>query len=263
LTDPTFAERILGLRGKVAIVTGASRGIGAAVVSSLTQLEVDVVGVSRGFDSAWSEKVGNGRAVELKADVRAAEAAEEAVKLARERFGRLDILVNNAGTLVGGTILDYDREDWEKVLRVNIDGFLNFARAAALDMVAHKTQGRIVNVASTAGLSGEAGLMAYGTTKGAVLAMTKSLAVDLAPHGITANSIAPGWTDTQMGTGSLNQKQREAVNNAIPLGHIASPDEIAGAIVFLASDLSRYMTGGILVVDGGHTSDITVPGIEY
>ncbi len=263
MSHASFAERILGLKGKNAIVTGASRGIGAAVVGALTQLEVNVVGVGRKFDPDWSKTVANGRGIELKADVGTPEAAEDALKLCLGSFGRLDILVNNAGIVVGGSILDFRQEDWQEVLRVNVTGYLNFARVASREMVAKKTHGRIVNVASTAGISAESGLMAYGVTKGAILALTKSMAVDLAPHRITVNSIAPGWTDTQMGTGSLNKKQIETVSKGIPLGHIASPHEIAGAIVFLASDLSSYMTGGMIVVDGGQTSDITIEGIQY
>ena len=258
-----FAERILGLKGKNAIVTGASRGIGASVVKALTQLEANVVGVGRRFDQDWSQSVASGRGIELKADVGTLETAETALKLCLDRFGKLDILVNNAGIVVGGSILDYSQESWLEVSRVNVVGYLNFARVASREMVAKKTPGKIVNVASTAGLSAESGLMAYGATKGAILALTKSMAVDLAPYRINVNSIAPGWTDTQMGTGSLNKSQIEKVNKGIPLGHIASPDEIAGAIIFLCSDLSSYMTGSTIVADGGQTSNITIEGIQY
>jgi NAD(P)-dependent dehydrogenase (short-subunit alcohol dehydrogenase family) len=120
-----------------------------------------------------------------------------------------------------------------------------------------------VNVSSVDGISGEPGILAYSASKGAIIMLTKALAIELAGHGIRVNSIAPGWVDTPMGTGVLDRRSRKLVDKRIPLGYIAPPEEIAGAIVFLASGLSNYMTGEVMVVDGGLTSDISIPGLKY
>jgi NAD(P)-dependent dehydrogenase (short-subunit alcohol dehydrogenase family) len=254
---------MLGLSGKSAIVTGASRGIGFAITKALTELGVNVVGVGRKFPENWVKSFQNGKALPLQADVSKFESAEKAVEVCLDKFGKIDILVNNAGIVAGGTILDLKMEDWDRVMSTNLAGYLHFARVVAADMVNRSIDGRIVNVSSTAGIYPESGLLAYSTTKGAIITFTRSLAIDLARHHIRVNSVAPGWVDTQMGTGSLNKEQIELVKKRIPLGHIGLPYEIAGSVVFLASDLSRYMTGQTIVVDGGQTSDATIPGIVY
>jgi NAD(P)-dependent dehydrogenase (short-subunit alcohol dehydrogenase family) len=130
-------------------------------------------------------------------------------------------------------------------------------------MVKKKTKGAIVNTSSVDGIMGEPGILAYSATKGAIIIFTKCLALELAPHGIRVNSVAPGWVDTPMGGGLLNAKARKIVNERIPLGRVAAPEEIAKAIVFLASDLASYMTASIMVVDGGQTSDISIKGLQY
>jgi NAD(P)-dependent dehydrogenase (short-subunit alcohol dehydrogenase family) len=203
-----------------------------------------------------------GKVTILQADVSESRAAEKAVRLCMDEFGSIDILVNNAAVNKGGTILDYKPEEWERTLAVNIGGCRNFARAAALEMK-KKMSGRIINTSSVDGMMAEPGILAYSASKGAIIIMTKCMASELAPFGITVNSIAPGWCDTVFGTGMLDADSRKLVKKRIPLGHIASTEEIARGTVFLASDLSMYMTGQTLVVDGGLTSDISIPDLKY
>ena len=255
-----FGSQLLGLSGKTAMVTGAARGIGGAETRLFSKLGVNIVAVDLNFNEDFEEAPG--KIVKLKADVSDFSSAEKAVARCIEEFGRLDILVNNAAVNKGGTVLDYKPEDWDQTFDVNIGGCRNFARAAANEMK-KKCSGRIINTSSVDGMMAEPGILAYSATKGAIIIMTRCMASELAPFGITVNSIAPGWCDTPFGTGMLDTASRKLVENRIPLGHIAQPEEIARGTIFLASDLSAYMTGHILVVDGGLTTDISIPGLKY
>ncbi len=210
------------------------------------------------FGGIQSKKV-----VKFRADVTDAKKADEAVQLCMKIFGRLDILVNNAGLIKGGSIFDYKEEEWDRLLAVNLGGYRNFARAVANRMVKDKTHGRIVNVSSVDGVMGEPGILAYSASKGAIIIFTKCLAIELAPHGIRVNSVGPGWVDTPMGGELLDAKSRKVVNDAIPLGYVAPPEEIARVIVFLASEMSQYMTGSLVIADGGQTSNISIRGLQY
>ncbi len=256
-------SRRLGLEGKSAIVTGAGGGIGSAITRALIECGSTVVGVDQKFPPDWPGAIdGADNLVSVFGDVSNVQTAEKALATCVDNFGKLDILINNAGIILGGSILNFKTEDWKRVIDVNLGGYLNFARVTAPDMVKRK-KGRIVNISSIDGIFAEPGILAYSSSKGAIIMLTKCLAIELAPYYITVNSIAPGWVDTPMGIGVLNEHQIETVNKKIPLGHIASPDEIAGVAVFLASDLSKYMTGQTIVVDGGLTSDISIPGLDY
>jgi NAD(P)-dependent dehydrogenase (short-subunit alcohol dehydrogenase family) len=257
----TFESELLGLAEKSAIVTGAANGIGRAETNLLSKLGVNVVAVDVEFKEGFDSQR-HGRIVTLEADVSENSSAERAVKTCMNEFSALNILVNNAAVNKGGTILDYKPEEWERTLDVNISGCRNFARAAALEMKKKKS-GRIINTSSVDGILAEPGILAYSASKGAIMIMTKCMASELAPFGITVNSIAPGWCDTVFGTGMLDIDSRRLVERRIPLRHIAQPEEIARGTVFLASDLSMYMTGHILVVDGGLTSDISIPDLKY
>lgn len=210
------------------------------------------------FSGTVSRKI-----VHLEADVRDSNKASEAVGLCVKEFGRFDILVNNAGFIKGGSIFDYKEDEWDRLLAVNLGGYRNFARAAANRMVKDKTNGRIVNVSSVDGVMGEPGILAYSASKAAIIIFTKCLAIELAPHGIRVNSVGPGWVDTPMGGELLDAKSRKVVNDSIPLGYIAPPEEIARVIVFLSSEMSQYMTGSLVMADGGQTSDISVKGLQY
>jgi 3-oxoacyl-[acyl-carrier protein] reductase len=260
---PAFESSLLGLDGKAAVVTGAGGGIGRSAASLLARLGVGVVAVDRKFKAKAFAGPESKKIALFEADVTDAARSKEAVALCRERFGRFDILVNNAGIIKGGSILDYREDDWDRMLQVNLGGYRNYARAAAEKMIATGTKGCIVNTSSVDGIVGEPGILAYSATKGAIIIFTKCLALELAPHGIRVNSVAPGWVDTPMGGDLLDARARKIVNDRIPLGHVAHPDEIAKAMVFLVSDMASYMTGSIMVVDGGQTSDISIKGLQY
>ena len=190
------------------------------------------------------------------------ELTDDALKSSLDKFGSVEILVNNAGVVINTGILDMKMADWDRQMDTNVKSFIHFCRAVTPEMVKKKS-GRIVNISSVAANFFESGLLAYSTTKGAINSMTKGLAIDLAQYNVTVNAVAPGWVDTQMGFGSVPTDKRGVVLEHIPLGHAASTDEIAGAVVFLCSDLSRYMTGQTIIVDGGQTTDGTIKGIQY
>ncbi|MDG6939404.1 MAG: glucose 1-dehydrogenase [Nitrososphaerota archaeon] len=258
----SFESKLLGLSGKAAIVTGAGGGIGGEVIRLFAELGMRVLAVDQRFEQGAQGPAARGM-VAFEADVARSSAAEEAVRRCVDEFGGVDVLVNNAGMIRGGSVLDMKEDDWDRIMEVNLGGYRNFARAAATEMVKRKTGGVMVNVSSVDGIMAEPGILAYSASKGAIIMLTKCLAIELAPHRIRVNSVAPGWVDTPMGTGVLDAKSRKIVDKRIPLGYIAPPAEIARSVAFLASDLSRYMTGHIMVVDGGLTSDISIPGLSY
>jgi len=259
---PDTESKILGLSGKAAVVTGATKGIGRATARLLAEIGVNVIAVGRDFDDEVPVRT-KGRVVRFRADVSDEGKATDAVDKCVREFGKIDILVNNAGMIKGGSILDFEKNDWDRIMEVNLGGYRNYARAAALSMVKNKVPGRIVNVASVDGIAAEPGVLAYSASKGAIIMFTRCLAIELARYKIRVNAIAPGWVDTAMGTGVLDAKSRRMVDKKIPMGYIAPPEEIAGSIVFLASDMSSYMTGHVMVADGGLTVDISIPGLTY
>ena len=255
---------MLGLEGKSAIVTGASRGIGEAIARALVNVGVNVVGVGRTFPNNWEGMFSEPKKVSrLVGDVSDQNTAENALNECLDKFGGIDILVNNAGVVIATDILNLNLEDWDKVMDTNLKGLVYFSRAVAKELVKRKKGGRIVNISSVAADFYESGLLAYTTSKGAVDSFTRALSVDLAPHNITVNAIAPGWINTQMGAGAMPPDKLKPVLERIPLGRIGATDEIAGAAVFLCSNLSRYMTGQVVVVDGGETVEGTIKGVQY
>ena len=256
-------SKLLGLEGKAAVVTGATSGIGKETARLLAELGVNLVAVGRTFRAGSLPENAQGKVVRFEADVSDAKLAGQAVDRCVKEFGKIDILVNNAGMIKGGSILDFEQEDWDRIMAVNLGGYRNYAKAAASAMTKMKTDGRIVNVASVDGISAEPGVLAYSASKGAIIMFTRCLAIELAPFGIRVNAVAPGWVDTPMGTGVLDPDSRKLVDKRIPLGYIAPPEEIARSIVFLASDMARYMAGEVMVVDGGLTVDISIPGLKY
>ncbi len=258
------AKDRLGLSGKNAIVTGASRGIGEAIARALVDFGVNVVGVGRTFPASWGNQFSDqSRIVKLVGDVTDPSTSGNALKLCLEKFGGIDFLVNNAGIVISNSILNFNLEDWDKVLTTNLRSLVHFTRVVVPELVKRNRGGRIVNISSVAADFYEVGLLAYTTSKGAVDSLTKGLAIDLAPHNITVNGIAPGWINTSMGAGAMSKEQLKPVLERIPLGRIGSTDEIADVTVFLCSDLSRYMTGQIVIVDGGQTVDGTIKGVQY
>ncbi|HEY5086812.1 MAG TPA: SDR family oxidoreductase [Gemmatimonadaceae bacterium] len=246
---------ILDLSGRRALVTGASRGIGAATVRLLAAAGADVmIGYRTRASDAAAVAADAGhrgvRAFSHAADIATAEGAEDLVRATMSELGGIDIFVANAGIWpqedVALSAMAADR--WHTTLRENLDSIFFTTAAVARDI---SDSGRIVLVSSTAGQRGEAFHTDYAATKGAVISITKSLAVELAPRDVTVNCVAPGWVNTEMVAGAISGQGLDRISRAIPLGRIASPDDIAGPVVFLCSALARHVTGEIVNVNGG------------
>lgn len=244
----------LGLRGKRAVVSGASRGVGRAAALMLARAGADVgVGfVSREADAeavAAEVRALGRRAYAQGGDISTPWGAELLFERALVEFGGIDVFVGNAGAWVAEdvSIADMTDEQWRKTVQQNLDSIFHTVRLAARFVA---PQGRIVLVSSTAGQRGEAFHADYAAAKGALISLTKSVAVELAPRGITVNCVAPGWTDTEMVEKPLADG-RARIEGSIPLGRVASADDVAGPIVFLCSALARHVTGEVLNVNGG------------
>jgi 3-oxoacyl-[acyl-carrier protein] reductase len=246
---------MLSLEGRVALVTGGGRGIGRAVSILLGRLGARVAVNYARDAAAAAAAVGEihgagGEAAAFPADLSDPAAADALVAAAESRLGPLDVLVVNHGIWKHAPLAELTPERWSETLRVNLDGAYAVCRAAAARMVPRR-RGAIVLVASTAGQRGEAEYAHYAASKGALIALTKSLAAELAPHGLRVNAVAPGWVLTDMTRHVFSGPGAAAAVAPIPLGRPARPEEIAGPVAFLASDLASYMYGEVLAVNGG------------
>jgi len=242
------------LAGQVAVVTGGSRGIGRAIAAALARAGAAVVVNYRENEVAAAETVraiaaAGGTAEAACFDVGDAGAVRGGLQGVVDRRGRLDILVNNAGFSVDTLLLRLKEEDWERVLRTNLTGVFHCTKAAVRAMVRGR-YGRIVNLTSVVAEMGNAGQAAYAAAKAGVIGFTKSMARELASRGITVNAVAPGFVETDM-TAGLSDEQKMFYTNVIPAGRIATPDEVAAAVTFLASPAAGYITGHVLHVNGG------------
>lgn len=243
------------LHGRVALVTGGSRGIGRAVVERLAGMGSHVVVNYRtdkdAADAAVASAVAKGvEALAVQGDVAKLTDATRIAQAAFERFKRLDILVCNAGIWEGAPVDEMPEAVWDKTMQINLRGTWTICRAA-VPIMKQQRFGRIVLVTSTAGQRGEANFSNYAASKGGQIAFTKSLASELAGFGINVNAVAPGWVDTDMTTDVLDEGGREAIARTIPVGKVATADDIALPIVFLCSDWARHITGEVLNVNGG------------
>jgi 3-oxoacyl-[acyl-carrier protein] reductase len=249
---------VISLAGKAALITGGSRGIGAAAVRLFAQAGADVVfNYFRSKDAAAQvaqEARKHGTHVEfLKADLGKTKDARRLVDFTVQRLGKIDILVANAGIWpVEDRGIDVMTEkEWDEVVRVNLKSVYSVTHFAAARMVAQKS-GNIIAISSTAGQRGEAFHSHYAATKGAIISFVKGLSTELARHGILVNCVAPGWVDTDMSAAVLHTKAGwKFATRAIPLGRPGTAEEIAGPILFLASDLATFMTGEVVNVNGG------------
>lgn len=241
------------LAGKVAVVTGASRGIGKAVALELAKRGANVVANYNGSAEAAQEVAQEcskyAKAVAIQANVAEESDCQRLFAQTVEEFGKVDILINNAGITKDGLLVRMSAEDFAKVVDINLKGsFLCLREAAKIMMKAR--YGRIVNISSVVGVHGNAGQANYSASKAGIIGMSKSAAKELAARKITVNVIAPGFIETDM-TDCLNEKVKEEMQKQIPLKEIGTPQDVAEAAAFLASDSARYITGVVLGVDGG------------
>ena len=240
------------LDGQIALVTGASRGIGRAVALALAEAGAEVVVNYSSSPDAADAVVGEitgsgGRAYALQANVADEEAVNDLIKTVIERSGRIDVLVNNAGITRDGLLMRMKTEDWQSVINLNLSGVFLCTRAVTRPMLKQKS-GRIINITSVVGLMGNAGQSNYAAAKAGVVGFTRSTAKEMASRGITVNAVAPGFIATDM----TKDLDAEGILAAIPLGRFGTPEQVAGAVRFLAADpASAYITGQVLQVDGG------------
>jgi 3-oxoacyl-[acyl-carrier protein] reductase len=247
------------LKGKTAIITGSGRGIGKAIALAMAQQGANIVVNDVNMESAQQvvaeiEAMGR-QAIAVKADVTAEDQVEAMIQSCIQRFGKLDILVNNAGIIQTVPVTEIDGKDWDRVMEVNLKGVFLCCKAALQPMKAQRS-GKIVNIASVAGKRGGGllGNSCYSASKGGVIAFTKSIARESGPFGINVNAITPAFTDTDM-TRSIDPEKKEIIIKMLPLGRVGQPEDIAGAVCFLSSGMSDYMTGEIMDVDGGLMMD--------
>jgi len=239
--------------GKVAIVTGAAQGIGktiallfAAKGASLVLCDINLEAAEK---TAREIEEKGGKCLALKSDVSNFQDAEKIIKQAVEHFGSLDILINNAGITRDNVLLRMKEEQWDQVMAVNLKGTFNFTRAA-IKVMMRKKRGKIINIASITGMMGNAGQANYSASKAGVIGFTKAIAREYADRGITVNAVAPGFIATAM-TDAIPEREREELIKQIPMKKLGTPEDVANAVYFLASDEASYITGHVIGVNGG------------
>jgi NAD(P)-dependent dehydrogenase (short-subunit alcohol dehydrogenase family) len=237
-------------RAWTAIVTGGNRGIGRAVVETFVAAGARVAAMARSSEPADR----NDAAIfSIAVDVRDRASVERAVAAAEEKLGPIHVLVNAAGIIERTPFLDLTEQRWQEVIETNLGGTFRMSQAVAAGMVRRRS-GRIINIASNNALGGSPGHQAYDASKAGVVGLTRSMAVELAPHGVWVNAVAPGWTRTDMAMAALGRPgEEERVCQELPSRRIAEPRDIAEAVLWLATETTRFLVGSILVIDGGET----------
>ncbi|MBU3217829.1 3-oxoacyl-[acyl-carrier-protein] reductase (plasmid) [Clostridium estertheticum] len=244
----------LGLTDKIALITGGTRGLGRAIAEKLAEEKVKVIvtGVNEERAKQVANEISLAYNVEtlgLKHDVSSEESTKEVVKTIVEKFKRIDILVNNAGITSDGLMMTMKKENWDNVLSVNLTGAFNCTKFVSKQMLKQKS-GSIVNITSVVAITGNVGQANYSASKAGLIGFTKTVAKELAERGITVNAIAPGYISTDM-TSTLSDKITEEMLSKIPMKAYGKPEAVANAVLFLVSNMSRYITGQVINVDGG------------
>jgi len=252
---------LFDLSGKVAIVTGASRGLGQYFATALAKAGADLVITSRKLSALTEfkreiESLGR-KALPVQLDVLSQSDIENMVRLAVKEYGKIDILVNNAGMNIRKPTTEVTQQDWDAVLDTNLKGSFFCAQAVAKEMIKRR-YGRIINIGSCTCVFGMEGIAAYSASRGAILSMTRTLAAEWGKYGVTVNVLAPGWFKTaQNAVLYRNKDWVNYITSRIPLNRVGQPHDLDGAVVFLASDASEYITGQMLLIDGGFTTGAT------
>jgi 3-oxoacyl-[acyl-carrier protein] reductase len=244
----------LGLTDKIALITGGTRGLGRAIAEKLAEEKVKVVVTGTNEDRAKQAAneislAYNIETLGLKHDVSSEESTKEVVKCIIDKFKRIDILVNNAGITSDGIMMMMKKENWDKVLNINLTGAFNCTKFVSKHMLKRKS-GSIVNITSVVGITGNVGQANYSASKAGLIGFTKTVARELADRGITVNAIAPGYISTDM-TSTLSDKISQEILSKIPMKTYGSPESVANAVLFLVSNMSQYITGQVINVDGG------------
>ena len=245
----------LDVKGKVAVVTGSSKGIGFGMAQGLAYYGADLVIMSRNIDEAKAAaeevKELGGNAIAVKCDVTKKEDVQNLVQVVMDEFGRIDILINNAGMNIRKPLVEYEEEEYDKVINTNLKGIFLMGQAVAKVMMEQK-RGKIIIISSIFGGVAMANQAAYASSKGGINQLTKVMAMELAPYNVNVNAIAPAYIKTPMTTGWLSDKERlNEILASTPIGRIGELGDLVGPAVFLSSDASSFITGHILYVDGG------------
>jgi NAD(P)-dependent dehydrogenase (short-subunit alcohol dehydrogenase family) len=249
-------QDLFDLKGKVAVVTGASRGLGKSIAIGLADAGAKVIVTDILDTSETVEEIKklNQEVLGLKVDVSNKSDIENMIKQTKQQYKKIDILVNNAGILKTANAEDFKKEDWDKVIQINLTGQFLCAQAVGKEMIKQKS-GKIINISSIAGISGYATSVSYSASKAGVISLTKTLAAEWGKHNININSICPGVFATDMTEDYLKSEEfMENIKTNVPMKRYAEPEELVGTVIYLASEASNYVNGHALVIDGGWTA---------